>query len=172
MQAVGATAADWDALKDVGVLGQVLLVLRRQANVVPRTHIIDCDAPSFCREQDVVVSHREHGVMDWSAAQIDLWLSERQKRPGHSSGRALLDALSGAQTANANVLDYLLKEENWYIIPEPWKGVKTGFWGTVYKDATGSLFVRCLCWHGSGWAEEKMLVRLDFTRSCPVAIIQ
>ena len=57
--------------------------------------------------------------------------------------------LEGKPVLNANVLDYLLK--NLHLIPEDWKGKAIFFWGTIYRDSSGDLYVRYLDWYGGRW---------------------
>ena len=63
--------------------------------------------------------------------------------------------LSSNSVLNVNVLDYLFK--NPHLIPESWKKDEKGntryifFWGTIYRNSGGSLYVRYLYWYGSRW---------------------
>ena len=54
-----------------------------------------------------------------------------------------------ASADRQNVLDYLLK--NSQLIPEEWKGKAVFFWGTIFRDSDGSLYVRYLHWSGASW---------------------
>jgi hypothetical protein len=73
---------------------------------------------------------------------------EPEQKDGFIKGEILAERLK--KTAlNGNHLDYLLKHPE--LIPDSWKGQYVYFWGTVYRDADGRLFVRCLYWRGGRW---------------------
>jgi hypothetical protein len=57
--------------------------------------------------------------------------------------------LAHQPTLNANVLDYLLKNQT--LIPEEWKIWRVSFWGTIYGGLDDDLCVRCLGWYGGRW---------------------
>ena len=66
-----------------------------------------------------------------------------------ASGNKLRKELANKDVLNANVLDYLLAHPE--LIPEEWKGKLIFFWGTIYRDSDGRLYVRYLRWGGSRW---------------------
>jgi hypothetical protein len=69
---------------------------------------------------------------------------------------------------SANVLDYLLAHPE--SIPEDWKGKWVYFWGTIYRNADGSLYVRFLFWHGGRWVWDYSWLAGDFRGSRPAAV--
>ena len=106
-------------------------------------HIIDCDAAPFCHHGWGIEEHRKDGQIVWDATRVQLHCSGEQKG-GRIKGHALREELKNRPVLNANVLDYLLK--NPYLIPDDWKGKRVFFWGTIYRNPEGFLYVRSLCW--------------------------
>ena len=111
--------------------------------------IIDCDANPYIPEEWEVVEHRKGGKFNWDPSAVTLYLNEAQKNGGYVSGKELREELKDKPVMNANVLDWLLAHPE--HIPEEWKDKYTFFWGTIYRDSSGSLCVRCLCWGGGRW---------------------
>jgi len=147
----GWTPADVKKLSTGDMLATLLPVLRGQAEVIVRKHIIDCDADPFVPDGWSVEEHIKGGQFEWSAEQVELWLSEQQKG-GSIVGNELRKLVKDKPAMNANVLDYLLKKENQHLIPESWKcKAVLFFWGTIYRSRRGDLYVRCLYWSGDEW---------------------
>ncbi|MBP7846152.1 MAG: hypothetical protein KA007_01810 [Candidatus Pacebacteria bacterium] len=122
--------------------------LRGECEVITTKHIIDTDIASFIPNNWSIEEHRKGGQLEWNPEKISLYLSESQKT-GRIVGTDLRKELSGMPVLNACVLDYLLA--NPHLIPEEWKGKCVFFWGTVYRDSNGSLYVRYLYWYGGKW---------------------
>jgi len=112
-------------------------------------HIIDCDADSMLPDGWQVVEHRKGGQLKWDAVEVALYLDEAQQGGAIIAGEELRKKLQDKPVLNANVLDYLLANPR--LIPEEWKGKTVLFWGTIYRHADGSLFVRCLSWSSGRW---------------------
>lgn len=110
---------------------------------------IDCDADPFFPEGWTVEEHRRSGRMVWDPKRVSLYLSDRQRGSMMIKGNELRKELASKTVLNANVLDYLLKHPD--RIPEEWKDKYVFFWGTIYRDRDGCLFVRDLFWFGDGW---------------------
>jgi hypothetical protein len=64
-------------------------------------------------------------------------------------GTKLREELRAYNPSNANLLDYLLKHP--HLIPEEWSSKYVFFWGTLYRNSVGNLYVRCLCWGRNRW---------------------
>lgn len=85
---------------------------------------------------------------------IHLFLTEGQKT-GSVRGYDLRKQIDMARALHANILDALF--ENVHLIPDSWKVDSLGrtrficFWATGYRDSSGSLCVRCLCWGDGPW---------------------
>lgn len=114
-----------------------------------KKHVIDCDKdPVIWFDAWSVESHTKMGKLAWKPDEIELYLSEKQKI-GHIEGNELRKELEGKPVLNACVLDYLMEHPN--LIPDSWKGKYIYFWGTIFRDADGNLFVEFLCWGGFRW---------------------
>ncbi|OJI06917.1 hypothetical protein BK004_02160 [bacterium CG10_46_32] len=139
---------------DVTLLGQfnnwpgILDLIHGRAEIVPKRHVIDCDADPFLSESWSVEQHVKGGQLEWDPAKVALYLTEEQNC-GSIKGDKLREELKSRHVLNANVLDYLLA--NPHLIPEAWKGKYVFFWGTIYRGPGGDLYVRCLDWGGDGW---------------------
>ena len=168
---ITACKAGFEA-KDFAVLAQseeklreVLTFVRGYSEIKQIDHIIDCDADPFVPEGWKVEEHKKMGQWKWGPTKVIFYLSENQKN-GHVEGNELRKELADKLVLNANVLDYLLVHP--HLIPEEWKEDDNGntryifFWGTIYRNSGGLLFVRCLyfvggkChwyyfWLGLGW---------------------
>jgi hypothetical protein len=137
------------------VLAQFRQVLLGHASVQVIKHLIDCDAGPFIPDGWKVEQHQKGGHFKWDASQVQLYLDKGQQNGKYVEGNKLRKLLDGKPVMNANVLDYLLK--NPQLIPDDWKKDGSGntryifFWGTIYRDSDGSLYVRYLSWDGVRW---------------------
>lgn len=102
----------------------------------------------------VPVEKRQDGLYV-EGRKVILHLSRSQQNGKWLKGYKLRDELTGKPVLNANILDALY--ENTHLIPEEWKRDENGntryiyFWGTIYSDRVGSLWVRCLYLGGGAW---------------------
>jgi hypothetical protein len=133
----------------LGGMEGVKRFLRGDTDVVIKNHTIDCDADPYIPECWKVEAHIKHGLFEWKPNKVMLYLSEQQKDGNYIEGNKLHKELKDKPVLNANVLDYLLA--NPQLIPEEWKGKVVFFWGTIYRDSDGDLYVRYLIWGGDGW---------------------
>jgi hypothetical protein len=124
------------------------LILDGKAEIAMRKHVIDCDADPFVPENWKVEEHLKGGQFEWNPEKVALYLSEGQKT-GSVVGHELRKELAGKPVMNACVLDFLLAHP--HLIPEEWKVKAIFFWGTVYRDSDGYLYVRYLYWDGAEW---------------------
>ncbi len=119
------------------------------------SHVIDCDTDPFIPNGWRVEEHKKGGQFVWDPTKVELYLSKSQKDGKTIEGNKLRKELENDPVFNANLLDYLLK--NPHLIPEEWKKDEKGntrdifFWGTIYRDSDGSLYVRCLYWCDGQW---------------------
>lgn len=148
---VGGTEADLTKLtKSKKKCGQLLQFLSGTSQIKFRRLVIDLSADPFCPEGWEVVEHIKAKPWKFDAKQVELYLDPAQS--GSSIlGNDLRNALKGKRVLNANVLDWLLQEENQHLIPEEWKEMSIGFWGTIYRNSKGDLFVRDLYWFCGRW---------------------
>lgn len=106
------------------------------------------DAQPFIPTGLFVEEHQKRGKFSFDPSKIELYLSKEQEN-NSMNGNGLRKELKGKPVLNACILDYLLAHQE--LIPDSWKGKNIFFFGTVYRDSDGSLFVRCLSWNGSEW---------------------
>ncbi|HPT29693.1 MAG TPA: hypothetical protein PK526_02010 [bacterium] len=164
----GYTNKDIKTLSEKGILGEVLKVIKGQAEIRMIEHLIDCDAAPFIPDGWSVENHKPGGLFKFDPAKISLYLSKKQKKGDYSVGTELRKELGKMSVLNANVLDCLLA--NPVLIPEEWKGKAIFFWGTIYRSSGGSLCVRCLNWSGSNWNWNYSFLGDSFNSDSPAAL--
>ncbi|MDQ7814550.1 MAG: hypothetical protein RDU25_01965 [Patescibacteria group bacterium] len=142
--------------------------------------IIDCDEAPYIpkgweiRPEDQLPG-AVGGLLKFDPSQILLHLEEGQMDGRTIVGFELDQELLGKPLLKANVLDHLLVNTN--LIPEAWKVDEHGrarfvyFWGTIYRDSDGDLYVRCLCWSGSQWDWNYDWLGDGFEEQNPAAIL-
>jgi len=146
---VDATRADLKWLSEGDNLSTILPVIRGQAEVVVKKHIIDCDADPFVPDMWSVEKHIKSGEFEWNPEKVLPYLCKKQEDGGTIEGNKLRKELKGKPVLNANVLDYLLAHP--HLILEEWKSKYVFFWGTIYRHSDGGLVVRGLRWNDGGW---------------------
>lgn len=154
----GWSSQEVKLLSSGDLLANVRQVILGHASITVMEHVIDCDADPFVPNSWKVEEHQKAGPFTWDAAKVEFHLANGQKNGKVIEGNKLRKELSDKLTLNANVLDYLLAHP--HLIPEEWKGKAVFFWGTVYRNSDGSLFVRYLCWNDDRWLSD--LYWLDF----------
>ena len=112
-----------------------------------------------------IEKHKKGGDIDLS--KIELYLDEKQKN-GYIKGSKLRIKLKNKKVLNANVLDYLLAHPE--LIPEEWKEKVVFFWGTIYRNSDGKLYVRYLNWYGLYWYWDCGWLDYDFDSGSPAAL--
>ena len=154
---------DWteqliDAACEGDKLGQFRQVLLGHAVITQVEHVIDCDANPFnpwVSDGFTIEEHQKGGQWKFDPKQVEFFLSSGQKDGKVLEGNKLRKELEGKKVMNANVLDYLLANPK--AIPDDWKQDEKGntryifFWGTIYRDSDGGLYVRYLCWRDGQW---------------------
>lgn len=146
---------DWNnaeikTLSEGDILGDVLKVIRGQAEIKVKEHLIDCDANPSIPGSWSVEEHRKIGMFKFNPEKISLYLSKYQEKES-VKGNDLRKELASQPTLNANILDYLLDHPG--LIPEEWRDKNIFFWGTIYRDSSGGLGVRYLFWYDSKWRQ-------------------
>ncbi len=164
----GASEADLIMMTEPDVFAQLLLVIRRQAEVVikegvTKIHIIDCDADPYLPEGWSVEEHTKGGQLEWNPEKVELWVSKHQKSSPVIGGNELRKKLASRPTLNANVLDYLIRNPD--LIPNEWKGTYVNFWGTIYRAQDHVLVVRCLYWYSNKWQDSYIQLSVKFVNS-------
>lgn len=152
-------------------LGKVREFLLGRAEFKLHERLIDLDANPFTSNGWTVEEHRKGGQWKWNPTLLVLYLSKKQQGGKVIYGIDLRKELAKKRVLNANLLDYLIKQENQHLIPESWKKDKNGntryifFWGTIYRDGSGNLYVRCLYWDGGGWVSGYYWLNHDWVGS-------
>lgn len=149
----GGTEADLTRLtKSRSQCTQVISFLHGTSEIRPKRRLINLAADPFCPNGRKVEEHVKTKPWKFDAKQIRLSLNPNQVGGRTMLGHDLRKALEGKPVLNANVLDWLLKEENQHLIPEEWKGKAIFFWGTIYHDSDDNLYVRYLYWNDGQWS--------------------
>lgn len=154
----GATNADLKRLSEGDMFSRILPILRGNGVVHVIRHPIDCDARPFTPNSLTVHAHIKGGCLEWNPAKSKLLLSPLQMDGKVIDGNNLRRVLAETRKLNANVLDYLLLHPD--LIPEEWKKDSKGnclfthFWGTIYRNLDGDLFVRYIFFIDGGWVSD------------------
>ena len=146
----GWTNADLKRLSEGNMMARLLPVVRGKADIAYPKHLIDCDVDPFVPDGWLVEKHIKGGQLSFDPTKVKLWLSKVQTKGGVIEGNKLRKELKGQPVLNACILDYLLAHPE--LIPEEWKGKAVFFWGTIYRDSNGNLYVRCLYWDDEQWS--------------------
>ncbi len=83
-------------------------------------------------------------------------------------GEQLQTELANEPVLNANILDYLFAHPT--LIPDEWKGEYVFFWGTVYRDLGGRLYVCYLYFRGGLWRSDYRWLDSDWYGGHPAAV--
>ena len=164
----GLTHADVKKICEGATLADFRKVVRGHASIVVAQHVIDLDAEPFVPDGWSVDEHRKDGQFTWDSAKTGLYLSKAQKSGKWVEGNKLRKELAERPVFNANLLDYLLKHP--HLIPEEWKGKYVFFWGTIYRNSSGYLRVRCLCFGWDGWYWDYRWLDHDWRDDRPAAL--
>ncbi len=123
-----------------------------------KEHIIDFDsAPAIPAGLTIApdgdqITTRVRGKRNLSSIKIRLHLDDDQTNGKSVKGYDLKAKLEGQEVFGAQLLDLYLKHLD--FIPEYWKTKGLiFFWGTIYRDDNGNLYVRYLCWSGTRWVK-------------------
>ena len=138
--------------------------------VSPTNTIVDLDLDPLCPIVWKVESHKKGGLLDVTKAKIGLYLSPNQQGSGRIEGNKLREELGDKPVLNANLLDWYLANPS--LIPEDWRRRVVFFWGTIYRDSDGLLFVRDLYWNGNQWRWDVSWLGSDWFSCNPVAILE
>ena len=148
-------------------------ILSGRAKIAYSEHVIDLDAdPRIPHEGWKVEEHRKGGQFKWDASKIQLFLTKQQLEGGSNEGnklRKLWKELADMPVYNANLLYYL--SDNPHLIPQEWKDKAVCFWGTIYRNSDGRLFVRYLVWDGERWLRDDCWLNSFFGADYPSAVM-
>lgn len=116
--------------------------------------IIDCSVQPFTPDvwsvnpEDQLPNRISRKDFEFNSQNLFFYFSDKQKQ-GVIEGNELKKELESQKVLPANVLDFLLEHQK--FIPEEWKGKIIFFFGTIYRNSIGDLFVCCLRWGGDKW---------------------
>ena len=144
----GLTSDDLTKLRQFKDLAKLKDVITGEAVIKYPEHLIDCNADPFIPCSWELESHKKGGMFEFNKEKFFLYLTKKQKKRS-IEGNELRKELLGKPVMNANVLDYLLAHPK--LIPEEWESKYIFFWGTIYRNSNGLLYVRYLRWDGSQW---------------------
>jgi len=157
-EAEGFTADDITKLGQYKDLDKIKQVLDGYAEIIPFSHVVDCDvAPEILSDWQkeehfkmgkLKLENRD-GKLYANGQEVIRFLSKKQKDGKTIEGCELRLELASKSTLNACILDYLLKHPE--LIPEEWKKGLTYFWGTIFRVSGGGLCVAYLHWNGLWW---------------------
>jgi hypothetical protein len=134
----------------------------------PSTVIIDLDADPFVPDGWKVEKHIKGGQFAFDHAQVKLHLDAGQQGGKSIQGHKLRKRLEKEPVMNANQLDWYLA--NPQHIPEEWKGKYVFFWGTIYRNRHGNLYVRYLAWDDGRWGWGSYWLDGDWNGNNPAAV--
>lgn len=150
-------------------LGEFRSVHVGLSEIKPLAHLINCDADPFIPAGWSVGEHQKGGQFAWSPDAVALYLANGQKK-GRIIGTELRKKLRDKPVLNANVLDWLLQQENQHLIPEEWKSKYVFFWGTIYRNSVGDPCARYLCWSAGRWRSRCLWLGCSWGGSYPAAL--
>lgn len=146
----------------------------RKENPWPVRRLIDGDALPYILNNWKIEEHRKGGQLDFDPRKVKFHLDDTQKT-GTIGGHELRKKLVGLPVMNACVLDHLLDNTN--LIPDEWKVDEQGqtrfiyFWGTIYRDSGGNLYVRFLFLDDGYWNWHYSWLDDGFDDQDPAAIL-
>ena len=143
--------------------------------------LVDCDATPFIPDGCQIKPEDQlpnvvRGQIEFDAPKVGFHLDDGQKAGSFVVGTPLKLKLKLADKMfyGAQVLDHLLANTN--LIPDSWKTDEQGctryifFWGTIYRDSDGNLYVRYLYWGGGRWYWNHRWLSCDFGGRNPAAV--
>ncbi len=153
------------------ILRGIIDVLHGRSEIKPIELIVDLDATPFTPDGWTVESHKSGGQWKYDATKVSLYLSEGQKDGKCLTGTKLRQELESLfpPVMNANMLEFYLAHTS--LIPEDWKGKVIFFWGTIYRNADGNLYVRFLYWSGGRWCWYCDWLENDWSSAYPATLL-
>jgi hypothetical protein len=117
------------------------------------------------------VKTRVRGKRKMSGIRVVLHLDDIQKNGKRVKGYDLKWKLEGQEVFGAQLLDLYCKHTD--LIPEDWKTKSLiFFWGTIYRDDLGLLYVRYLYWSRKkeSWVSDYYCFDNDRFDDCPAVV--
>ena len=123
----------------------------------------------WCIHPEDQLASRPTSIWELDPCKIGLHLDSSQQDGKSIKGSNLKERFDGQRVLPAHILDWLL--EHTEKIPESWKKKEVFFWGTIYRDGEGSLFVRLLRWRDSQWSWSLRWLTFRWTTFHPAAVL-
>ncbi len=151
-----------------------------EGNVPAGRLAVDFDATAWCpdgwevRPEDQL-PNRVRGQPEVDLGEVGFHLDDVQKDGRIIGGNKLKDRIATLPAVyGSQMLDGLLADTA--KIPESWKKNANGFirytyfWGTIYRDGDGYLYVRCLFFGNGEWRWGSLWLGGDFGGGDPAAV--
>jgi hypothetical protein len=117
----------------------------------------------------VTLEKRPDGKLYANGVEVVRHLSLNQQNGRRIQGHNLRKELNDVQVLNACIMDALLA--NPQLIPYEWKTGVTYFWGTIFRNALGLLYVEYLYWRDGQWNWECIWLDSDWYGRRPAAAL-
>lgn len=170
----------FEAFDRLGITREDLKRLRSSSSRVAdiarlfKSLVIDSDSNPRIYGCEEVEEHIKGGRFDFDPSRISLYQVREQEDPASITGHDLRRKLRGVRVMNECVLHAL--HANHDLIPEDWKHGEdespryVTFWGTVYKDPQGKLYVLSLLWSDGTWCIIKSDLDKRWSRNFVAAV--
>ena len=151
-----------------------LLSAEIDTNLDPRLPFSGATIERHARVGKVKIELRADGCLYVGGKKVGLYRSERQMNGNVVKGYELRTEVDGKPVLSASILDFLMSHQE--FIPEEWKKDENGniififFWGTIFRGADGSLYVRYLCWLEGAWHERCYWLGNGWLSNDPAAV--
>ena len=117
----------------------------------------------------ITLEKREDGKLYANGVEVVRYLSPKQQNGKSIQGHKLRKELKDKQVLNACIMDAL--RANTQLIPDEWKTGYTYFWGTIFRNANGLLYVGYLGWSGRQWGWSYRWLDDDWDSYSPAAVL-
>ena len=123
----------------------------------------------------VKIEKRKDGELYVDGKKVILHLSERQQNGKVIQGHELREELTGKPVLHPNIMDALMEYPE--LFPESWKKDENGniryifFWGAIFRDADGDLYVRYVYFGDGRWRVHDDWLNGGWRSSYPSALL-
>jgi hypothetical protein len=117
----------------------------------------------------ITLEKRADGRLYANGVEVVRYLSPNQKNGKSIRGVELRAELKDKKVLNACILDCLYA--NPHLIPDEWKTGYTYFWGTRFRDAWGSLYVKSIYCVADRWDWSCRWIGSKWHDECPAAVL-
>lgn len=174
--------ADGSPLDPAQVADALQRIVEGNFNKIPQglRRLIDGDTKSYVPAGWSIKAEDQlpnvvRGEIEFDPAKVQFHLDDAQKT-GTIVGNKLKEKLAKLSAVyGAQVLDHLLANTN--LIPDSWKTDENGqtrylyFWGTIYRDSDGRLYVRSLYFGDGQWRWISRWLGGKFDTQYPTAVL-